>query len=83
MGHDEAEQGRCGCSQTTHTLPGVQAFDVELLRRQVLHSVQVGDGDYGPALTRLRYLAARYGPPEIAALAQPDELPLPRLNRQE
>ena len=27
------------------TLPGVQAFDVELLRRQVLHSVQVGDGD--------------------------------------
>src|SRR5919199_3076823 len=28
------------------TLPGVQACDVELLRRQVLHSVQVGDGDY-------------------------------------
>ena len=59
------------------TLPGVQAFDVELLRRQVLHSVQVGDGDYGPALTRLRYLAARYGPPEICALARPEELPQP------
>jgi hypothetical protein len=41
------------------TLPGVQAFDVELRRRRILHSVQVGDGDYGPALARLRYLAAR------------------------
>ena len=59
------------------TLPGVQAYDVELLRRQVLHSVQVGDGDYGPALARLRYLAARYGPPEITALARPAELPQP------
>jgi hypothetical protein len=55
----------------------VQAYDVELLRRQVLHSVQVGDGDYGPALFRLRYLAAQYGPPEIAALARVDELPQP------
>jgi hypothetical protein len=59
------------------TLPGVQAFDIELLRRRILHSVQVGDGDYGPALVRLRYLAARYGPPEIAALARPEELPQP------
>jgi hypothetical protein len=59
------------------TLPGVQAFDVDLLRRQVLHSVQDGDGDYGPALTRLRYLAARYGSPEIARLARPEELPQP------
>jgi hypothetical protein len=45
------------------TLPGAQAYDVGLLRRQVLHSVQVGDGDYTSALARLRYLAARYGPP--------------------
>ena len=57
------------------TLPGVRAFDVDLLRRQVLHSVQVGDGDYTGALARLRYLAARYGPPELAALARPAELP--------
>ena len=59
------------------TLPGVQAFDVELLRRQVLHSVRVGDGDYPSAVARLHYLAARYGPPEIAALARVDELPQP------
>ena len=59
------------------TLPGVQAFDVELLRRRTLRSLQVGDGDYTSALARLRYLAARYGPPEIAALARPDELPQP------
>ena len=56
-------------------LPGVQAFDVELMRRQVLHSVQAVDGDYEPALLKLRYLAARYGPPEIAVLARADELP--------
>ena len=60
----------------------MQAFDVELLRRQVLHSVQVGDGDYGPALVKLRYLAARYGPPELAALARADELPQPPRRRQ-
>jgi hypothetical protein len=41
------------------TLPDVQVFDVELLPRHTLHSIQVGDGDYGPALARLRYLAAR------------------------
>ena len=63
------------------TLPGAQAYDVELLRRQVLHSVQVGDGDYGPALARLRYLAARYGSPEIRALARPAELPQPPRRR--
>jgi hypothetical protein len=61
----------------------VQAFDVELMRRQALHSVQAGDGDYPTALMRLRYLAARYGPPEIAALARPDELPQPPLRRQD
>jgi hypothetical protein len=65
------------------TLPGVQAFDLGLLRRQVLHSVQVGDGDYGPALAKLRYLAARYGLPEIAALARPAELPQPPRGRQD
>jgi hypothetical protein len=63
------------------TLPGVQAFDVERLRRQVLTSVQVGGGDYSAALMRLRYLAARYGPPEIAALARPAELPQPPRRR--
>jgi hypothetical protein len=56
-------------------LAGAQAFDVELLRRQTLRSAQVGGGDYGPALVRLRYLAACYAPPEIAALARPEELP--------
>jgi hypothetical protein len=65
------------------TLPGVQAFDVELLRRQTLRSAQVGDGDDGPALARLRYLAAlrtardrRAGPPRGAApIRRPAELP--------
>ena len=42
-------------SPPLEAMPGVQAFEVELLRRQTLRSVQVGDGDYGPALTR------RYG----------------------
>ena len=63
-------------------LPGVQAVDVELLRRQTLRSVQVGDGDYGSALSRLRYLAAGYGPPDIAALAHLEELPQLPLRRQ-
>ena len=54
-----------------NALPDVQAFDVELLRRQVLHSVRVGDGDYPSAVARLQYLAARYGPPEFAALISP------------
>ena len=49
------------------TLPGVQAFDLELRRHQVLRSVQVGDGDYTAALAKPCYLAARYGPPAIAA----------------
>jgi hypothetical protein len=53
----------------------VQAFDVDLLRRQVLHSIEVADGNYPSALLRVRYLAARYGPPEFAALARPDQLP--------
>ena len=63
-------------------LPAVQAFDVELLRGQRLRSVQGGGGDYSSALSRLRYLAARYGPPELALLAKPEELPQPPLRRQ-
>jgi hypothetical protein len=83
--YDSARHGPAAAlpAQPLDTLPGVQAFDVELLRRQVLHSVQVGGGDYGPAQLRLRYLAARYGPPEIAALARPAELPQPPLRRQD
>lgn len=65
------------------TLPGVQAFDVELLRRQTLHSIEAGDGGYSAALAKLRYLAARYGLPEIAALARPEDLPQPPLRRQD
>ena len=39
---------------------------------------QVADAGSQPAaLARLPYLAARYGPPEITALARPDELPQP------
>jgi hypothetical protein len=64
------------------TMPGVQAFDVELLRRETLRSVQVGGGDYWSAINRLRYLAARYGPPEISVLARPDDLPQPPVRRQ-
>jgi hypothetical protein len=37
------------------TLPGVQAFDIELPRRQVFRSAQAGDGDYAGALTKLAY----------------------------
>ena len=49
----------------------MQAFDVELLRRQVLQAVQAGSGGYPAALLRPRYLAARYGPSEIAAQKPP------------
>ena len=57
-----------------HALPGVQAFDVELLRWQLLAFIA--------AVAELRYLAARYGPPAIAALARSDELPHPPRRRQ-
>lgn len=52
------------------TLPGVQAFAIELVRRQLLGSIAAGLAGYGPAVAELRYLAARYGPPAIAALAR-------------
>ena len=53
------------------TLPGVQAFDVELLRRQVLGSIQVGDGDYTAALMRLRYLYSTPGAPSASRSTSP------------
>jgi hypothetical protein len=63
--------------------PGVQAFDIELLRRQLLlASLAAGRAGYGPAVTELRYLVARYAPPAIAALARADDLPGPLLQRQ-
>jgi hypothetical protein len=80
----------CACLDTAElppapldTLPGVQAFDVELLRRQLLGSIAAGLAGYGPAVAELRYLAARYGPPAIAALARPDALPRPPWRRQD
>ena len=59
----------------------MQAFDVDLLRRQLLTSIAAGLAAYGPAVAELRYLAARYGPPAIAALARPDDLPHPSRHR--
>jgi cation diffusion facilitator family transporter len=53
------------------TLPGVQAFDVELLRRLMRTEIRLGGAGYPTALLRLRYLAARYGPPECGALPSP------------
>ena len=61
----------------------MHAFDVELLRRQLLASIAtVVLAGYGPAVAELRYLAARHGPPAIAALARSDELPHPPRHRQ-
>jgi hypothetical protein len=62
-------------------MPGVEAYDVELLRDQVLAATVVGDDR--TALLNLRYLTARYGPPEIAALARPEQLPRPPRRRQD
>jgi hypothetical protein len=56
------------------TMPGVEAYNVELKRQQLL----AWTGGVVPdanALLELRYLAAHYGPPEIRALAQADQLP--------
>jgi hypothetical protein len=61
-------------------MPGVEAYDVELLRRRLLAATALGDD--GTALLHLRYLAARYGPPELAALARPEQLPRPPRRRQ-
>jgi hypothetical protein len=58
-------------------LPGVQAFDVELLRRQTLRSVQASGGDYDTALARLRYLAARYGSPRDRGASPTRRVALP------
>ena len=51
-------------------LPGVQAFDIELLRRQTLRSVQAGDGTYGPALMRLRYWSRARSTPTLSTCAR-------------
>jgi hypothetical protein len=40
-------------------------------------------GDAGTAVLKLRYLAARYGPPEIATLARPEQLARPPRRRQD
>ena len=61
-------------------MPGVTAYDVELLRSRLLAATALGDD--GTALLNLRYLAARYGPPGIAALARPEQLPRPPRRRQ-
>jgi hypothetical protein len=56
------------------TMPGVEAYDVELLRAHILAGT-ASPGGLERALLELRYLAAHYGPPEIAALARPEQLP--------
>jgi hypothetical protein len=64
------------------TMPGVEAYDVELLRAQVLAETASPGGPHR-TLLELRYLAARYGPPEIAALARPEQLPRAPRRRQD
>ena len=55
-------------------MPGVEPYDVERMRKQLLELVPTGDST---ALLKLRYLAARYGPPNVRALADPEHLPDP------
>jgi hypothetical protein len=62
-------------------MPGVAAYDVERLRAQLLAETALGDS--AGAVLNLRYLAARYGPPAIAALAMPESLPRPPRRRQD
>jgi hypothetical protein len=62
-------------------MPGLEAHDVERLRAQLLAETALGDS--AGAVLNLRYLAARYGPPEIAALARPDSLLRPPRRRQD
>ena len=62
-------------------MPGVEAYDVERLRQHILAGTAVGD--CATALLNLRYLAARYAPPEIAALSRPGQLPRPPTRRQD
>jgi hypothetical protein len=61
-------------------MPGVEVYDVERLRAQLLAETALGDS--AAAVLNLRYLAARYAPPEIAALARPEQLPRPPRRRQ-
>ena len=49
---------------------------------KLLGSIAAGLAGDGPAVAELRYLAARYRPPEIAALARLDQLPRPPQRRQ-
>jgi hypothetical protein len=56
------------------SMPGVEAYDVERMRRELLSDVPAGDST---ALLKLRYLAVRYGPPTVRALADPEHLPDP------
>jgi hypothetical protein len=62
-------------------MPGVEAYDVERLGAQLLAEAALGDAD--TAVMNLRYLAARYGPPEIDSLAMPESLPRPPRRRQD
>jgi hypothetical protein len=57
------------------TMPGVEAWSPELTRMQLLAETA---SEAGPqrAVLELRYIAARYGPPEIRALARPELLPV-------
>jgi hypothetical protein len=64
------------------TMPGVEAYDVELLRAHIL-AATASPGGLARALLELRFLAARYGSPEIAALARPEQLPRPPRHRQD
>jgi hypothetical protein len=63
-------------------MPGVTAYDVESLRQRLLAET-ASPGGSATALLNLRYLAARYGPPGIAALARPEPLPRPPRRRQD
>jgi hypothetical protein len=56
------------------TMPGVEAYSPELTCRQLLAEMFSEAGSRTTAL-ELRYIAARYGSPEIRALARPDQLP--------
>jgi hypothetical protein len=56
------------------TIPGVEALSPELTRRQLLAETD-SEGGLRTAVLELHYLAARYGPPEIRALARPHQLP--------
>jgi hypothetical protein len=56
------------------TMPGVEAWSPELTRRQVL-ALTGGLVPEATALVEPRYIAARYAPPGVRALARPHQLP--------